>query len=229
MIEKIRVGPIGLNCYLVKQNAGNEHAVTRNSVPLVIVDPGAEAKTIVERALAVQTGGRVLIALTHGHLDHTGALPEVKAMLEQAGCMVSVGINQADAAYMGKQARETNERIFRGINAIGYFRKFFTEMPDPDFYFEHGSVLPGTTIKVLHTPGHTLGSCSFYCEDERSVLTGDTMFLDGRGRTDNFDSDEILLLESITQVLFSLPDDTKAYPGHGDETVLKHEKRYYSM
>ncbi|HOT58746.1 MAG TPA: MBL fold metallo-hydrolase [Spirochaetales bacterium] len=219
MIDKIRVGPIGLNCYFVKQQ----------SAPLVIVDPGAEARSIAKRALELQQQGLVLIVLTHGHLDHTGALPELKAMLEAEGATVRVGIHRLDAQYLGKTAREINERIFRGINALGYFRKFFTEMPEPDFYFEHSELLPETSIQILHTPGHTQGSCSFYIPDEHTVLTGDTLFLDGRGRTDNYDSDEILLLESITQVLFSLPGDTRAFPGHGDETVLQHEKRYYTV
>ncbi len=219
MIDKIRVGPIGLNCYFIKQQAA----------PLVIVDPGAEAKVIAKRALELQARGLVLIALTHGHLDHTGALPELKAILEAQGSTVQVGIHTLDAQYLGKTARDINERIFRGINAVGYFKKFFTEMPEPDFVFEHRGVLPETAIQVLHTPGHTQGSCSFYIPDEQTVLTGDTLFLDGRGRTDNFDSDEILLLESITQVLFSLPDNTRAFPGHGDETVLRHEKRYYTL
>lgn len=219
MIDKIRVGPISENCYLIKQQAA----------PLVIVDPGAEAKAIAKRALALQEQGLVIIALTHGHLDHSGALPELKAILEAQGFKVQIGIHNLDAQYLGKTARDINERIFRGINALGYFKKFFTEMPEPDFYFEHYNVLPGTAIQVLHTPGHTQGSCSFYIPEEQAVLTGDTLFLDGRGRTDNFDSDEILLLESITRVLFSLPEHTCAFPGHGDETVLKHEKRYYTL
>ena len=218
MIEQLRVGPIGLNCYIVKLK----------DEPLVVVDPGAEAGRIAERVLALEPRDAVLVVLTHGHLDHTAALPEIRRLLAEAGVSVRIGVHRKDEMYFGAKSAETNERIFRGINAIGYFRKFWTPIPDPDFFLEPGTALPGTSISVLHTPGHTLGSCSFYIQSENSVLTGDTLFLDGRGRTDNFDSDEILLIESITQTLFGLPGRTVAYPGHGDATVLENEKRYFS-
>jgi glyoxylase-like metal-dependent hydrolase (beta-lactamase superfamily II) len=80
-------------------------------------------------------------------------------------------------------------------------------------------------IKVLHTPGHTQGGCSLYCQEEGKVITGDTLFADSIGRTDLPGGSHEQLLESIRTKLFTLPDDVVAYPGHGPHTTIGHEKK----
>ncbi len=99
--------------------------------------------------------------------------------------------------------------------------------PEADAYLVDGmEVFFGTCrLKVLYTPGHTLGGCCLYFEDEHKVITGDTLFADSIGRTDLPGGSHEQLLHSIRTKLFTLPDDVIAYPGHGPETTIGHEKR----
>jgi glyoxylase-like metal-dependent hydrolase (beta-lactamase superfamily II) len=80
-------------------------------------------------------------------------------------------------------------------------------------------------LQVLHTPGHTLGGICLYAEPEAIVFAGDTLFADSVGRTDFFGGDMDQLVESIRTKLFTLPDETAVYPGHGMRTTIGREKR----
>lgn len=82
----------------------------------------------------------------------------------------------------------------------------------------------GTTLRVLHTPGHAPGAVCFYAPDLGCVFTGDTLFHGGPGATGRSFSDADLIVESIRTQLFALPDDTVVHTGHGDDTVLRIEK-----
>jgi glyoxylase-like metal-dependent hydrolase (beta-lactamase superfamily II) len=79
---------------------------------------------------------------------------------------------------------------------------------------------------VLHTPGHTPGGICLYCEDEGIVFTDDTLFAESIGRTDFPNGDTNQLLNSIREKLFTLPDETTVYSGHGPTTTIGHEKKY---
>ncbi len=210
MITILSVGPIGVNVHIVDLGDGRA----------VIVDPGAEPERIVE-ALA----GRkpVCIALTHGHLDHTAALPGLRAALGP----VPVAIHTADARYLGALGEETNLRTFADIGARSFFDRYWAPMPEADILLADGDRLPGTRIQVLHTPGHTAGSCCFYVDDAAALLAGDTLFRGGLGRTDNFDSSEAAILDSIRLRILVLPPDTKVYPGHGEPTTVAAERPYF--
>ena len=99
-----------------------------------------------------------------------------------------------------------------------------TQLPlKPDILLKGGEALSfgKVELKVFHTPGHTPGSLCFYTEDY--LIAGDTIFPGGPGKTS---SPENLkqIIESITSIIFTLPDDTRIFPGHGDSTVLKQEK-----
>ncbi|MFC2034762.1 MBL fold metallo-hydrolase [Chloroflexota bacterium] len=98
----------------------------------------------------------------------------------------------------------------------------------PDIFLSDGDVISSGNhkLEVLHTPGHTPGSLCF--KIDRYLLSGDTIFTAGPGKTR---SPENLrqLLKSITDKIFSLPDDTQIYPGHGDATVLKKEKDEFAV
>lgn len=82
----------------------------------------------------------------------------------------------------------------------------------------------GTTLRVLHTPGHSPGSCCLYAADLGTVFTGDTLFNGGPGATGRSFSSWDTILESITGVLFELPDDTVVKTGHGDDTTIGAER-----
>ena len=99
-------------------------------------------------------------------------------------------------------------------------------VPNASRFLEDGEMIQwgDSSLKVIYTPGHADGSCSLYNQEQGFVLTGDVLFRDSIGRTDfptgNFD----LLIKSIREKLFTLPDDTEVYPGHGPETEIGYEK-----
>ncbi len=220
MIHCLSVGPIGENVYII-ENAGS---------PLVVVDPGAEPERLLAETLAAvgrSAAPGVLIALTHGHLDHVAALPGLLAGLATHGVQARTFAPAGDRDYFGEKAKATNERIFASIQALAFFRKHWVPIPDADEYYEHGFMLPDTDIVAIHTPGHTRGSSCFLAEGGSSLIAGDTLFRDGRGRTDNYDADESTIVHSIRERLCSLHDAVRVWPGHGEQTTIGHEKRYY--
>ncbi|MBN2874485.1 MAG: MBL fold metallo-hydrolase [Spirochaetales bacterium] len=220
MIRRLSVGPLGENVYIVEDPG----------VPLVVVDPGAEPERILAETLAAfhrSNAPAVYVALTHGHLDHVGALGGLLAGLASEEVPTRTFAPSGDRNYFGATARETNERIFASIHGMGYFHKHWADVPEPDDYYDDGFVLPGTSIVALHTPGHTQGSSCFLAEGGSALIAGDTLFRDGRGRTDNFDADEGTIVRSIRERLCALPESVRVWPGHGEPTTIGREKRYY--
>ncbi len=220
MIHCLSVGPIGENVYIVENT----------SSPLVVVDPGAEPARVLSETLAAvrrSAAPGVLIALTHGHLDHVAALPGLLAGLGEHHIPVRTFAPAGDRDYFGEKAKATNERIFASIQALAFFSKHWVPIPEADEYFEDGFVLPGTDITAIHTPGHTRGSSCFLAEGGSSLIAGDTLFRGGRGRTDNHDADESTIIHSIRERLCTLHDAVRVWPGHGEPTTIGREKRYY--
>ena len=87
--------------------------------------------------------------------------------------------------------------------------------------------LGNLAFKVLHTPGHTKGSTSLYCEKENCLFSGDTIFRGTWGRTDLPTSSIEEIMKSINEKIMTLPDETIVYPGHGMMAMLKDEKPIY--
>ena len=100
--------------------------------------------------------------------------------------------------------------------------------PMPGKFLEAGDVLQfgNTRLEILFTPGHSPASLSFYCREDEFVLAGDVLFFESIGRADLPGGNMNTLLESIRNQLFTLPDHTIVYPGHGPETTIRHEKEY---
>ena len=98
----------------------------------------------------------------------------------------------------------------------------------PNEWLEDGQELEiaGIKIKVIFTPGHTPGSASFYIEEGGFLISGDTLFQESVGRTDFKGGSAQTLSKSIEEKLFTLPDDTQVFPGHGASTTIGHEKKY---
>ena len=220
MIQSLSVGPIGANTYIVDQTDG----------PLLVFDPGAEANRILRLILtAIKRGHQdsVLLVCTHGHLDHTGGLPELTASLRDHGIKHQICVHADDVAYFGAESVRTNQRLFDSIQASAFFDRLQAVIPAPDLLLQHDSLMPGTDVRVLHTPGHSPGSCCFLIEHGRTLISGDTLFKGGRGRTDSFDASEDSLLRSIRERLCNLPESTRVLPGHGGETTIGKERRHY--
>jgi len=207
-------GPIGVNTYFLPCKNKNE---------VVIVDPGANAEGIIS-ILDRNKLTPVLIALSHGHLDHTSAIPDLLRILEERNIKVPIAIHKNDSHYLGKAGEKTNYEVFNAINANNFFKRFFKPLPDSDFYLSEGDALGTSNFIVLETPGHTLGSICFYSAESNELISGDTLFKMGVGRTDGKDSSENLLFKSIKEKLFTLPENTIVYPGHGGSTTIGEEK-----
>ncbi len=100
--------------------------------------------------------------------------------------------------------------------------------PAPGAFLEAGTAIAfgNTRLEILFTPGHSPASISFYCPGAGFVLAGDVLFLESIGRHDLPGGSLPVLLQSIRSQLFTLPDETLVYPGHGPATTIRHEKEY---
>ncbi|OGT98822.1 MAG: MBL fold metallo-hydrolase [Geobacteraceae bacterium GWB2_52_12] len=201
IFESVAVGPLSVNCYIVACEQSREG---------VVVDPGGDVELIAD---IVEKRGLKIHAIinTHGHFDHLGGNRQALALFG-----ARLLIHQADAPMLSRSAEVALKYGIQGENS-----------PEADAYLVDGmEVFFGACrLKVLHTPGHTLGGCSLYFEEERKVITGDTLFAESIGRTDLPGGSHEQLLNSIRTKLFTLPDDVTVYPGHGPETTIGHEKR----
>lgn len=202
IFEILVVGPLAVNCFVL----GCEE--TREGV---VVDAGDDAARIIA---AVERHNLTISCVinTHGHFDHVGANKRVAEHFTSR-----LLIHEADAAMLARAAKSASAYGLASENS-----------PQPDGFLTDGMVVPfGThSLQVFHTPGHTPGGCCLYLEREKKVITGDTLFADSIGRTDLPGGSHEQLLTSIRTKLFTLPDDVVAYPGHGPETTIGHEKRH---
>lgn len=168
----------------------------------VIIDPGSEA----ERVLSALWGRRVLaVVATHLHFDHVSAAYEV---FKATGAPFVV--HRLDWELRGELAKLAQSWGFEA-----------PELPSPTFVDE-GSQLP-LGLRVMHTPGHTLGSITVV--GRGLAFTGDTLFARGVGRADLPGGDWSLLVESVCRLYRELPDSCKVYPGHGPPTVISEERK----
>jgi len=201
-IEKIVVGPLEVNCYLVWDGETGE---------ALCIDPGDEAERVYEaarkRSLTLS-----YIVNTHSHFDHIGGNEALKSA---TGALLAVH---------GDDLPIMEEALSHGA----MFGIAVTPSPRPDIVLKEGDTLTvgAVTLSVLHTPGHSPGGISLYAPALKTVFTGDTLFAGGIGRTDLTGGSFEQLIDSIKDKLFSLDGDTAVMAGHGEDSTIDREKRY---
>ncbi len=200
-IGKMIIGSFGTNCYFVYAEGGNE---------VVFFDPAGEGDYICDKL--EEHGFKVAaIYLTHGHFDHIAGVARLK---ERSGAKVYALDKEKD--FLLDTDKNLTSQFGRGISLT------------PDGFVKDGDIVDvaGVTFKVLETPGHTEGGACYYFEDAGFVVAGDTLFQGSVGRTDFPTGSMSVLVRSIKEKLFTLPDETIVYPGHGEPTTVGEEKKY---
>ncbi|MDH4240068.1 MAG: MBL fold metallo-hydrolase [Phycisphaerae bacterium] len=202
-IDHLILGAFETNCFVLRG--------TDTAKDCLVIDTGLQADRLVE-FLKQHNLNPVAVVLTHGHPDHAAGV----AALRKSFPDIKVCIHKLDADMLtGKQS---NFGLLMGVTS---------DTGPADVLLEEEGVIEHAGIKlhVLHTPGHTSGGICLYSEQEGIVFTDDTLFADSVGRTD-LGGNMAQLIKSIREKLFTLPDDTKVYPGHGPTTTIAHEKQY---
>jgi len=192
VIKRIAVGPLATNCYVVSCDGD-----------AFIIDPGDDVQTIRDYIKKNNLNVQFIIN-THSHIDH------IKA---DRALGYPVYIHRADAPAL-KDVSKNHSRLI-----LGSF-----EPCKPAKVLEDGDEIEfcGKKIKVLHTPGHTVGGICLALD--KVVFTGDTLFRDGVGRTDLPDGSERDILNAIRKKLLCLDDDVTIYPGHGEASTIGRER-----
>ena len=204
-LEVFPVGALQVNCSIITNRKTNE---------AVVIDAGNDSGSII-RLLKIK-GLKVLELLhTHAHFDHIGQSSDVQILTK-----VPMALHRDDLFMyetLHKQSSYFMESVSPELSPITHF------LTDGEI-LKYGDFL---TLKVLHTPGHSPGGISLYTEDLRVpvVFTGDALFHGAIGRTDLAGGNAQVLLNSIREKIFTLPDETVVIPGHEEETTVGEEKR----
>ena len=176
----------------------------------VLIDPGYYPERILA-TIAEHDVKLKMILLTHGHYDHITAASEIKTHTNAP-------------IYSHKEEKPMLEDP--ALNLSTRTKNKVSLSPDNLLANENTLTLAGASLEIIHTPGHTPGCVCYYDKDNDVIFTGDTLFKESVGRTDFPGGSREILTKSIKTKLFTLPEDVKVYPGHGDSTSIKHEKTY---
>lgn len=201
-IKSMVLGPVQTNVYFVINDETKE---------TVLFDPAYAGERILKY---LTDNGLVLkaIFLTHGHFDHITAVSSIVDALK-----VPVYAARAEERLLG------DGQLNESLDSYGY-----SVTVKPDHCLDDGAEvdIAGVKIRMIWTPGHTEGSCCYYLEKEKALISGDTLFAGSVGRTDLPTGSMKALLDSIESRLMSLPDDVDVYPGHGEYTTIGYERKW---
>ena len=200
-IGKITMGSCATNCYFVYREGEKK---------VLFFDPADQGEYLY-RTLTGKGFEVAAILLTHGHFDHIWGAQKLRALSgakiyackEEEALLLDAGMNVSEMAGRACTVKA-------------------------DVYAKDGEeiTVSGIACRLIATPGHTKGSCCYYFESDKILISGDTLFQESVGRTDLPTGSMGTLVRSVKEKLFPLPESVKVYPGHGDSTTIGHEKKY---
>ena len=205
-IETFTVNMIQENCYVLSDETSEA----------VIIDDGAyypEEKQTIEEYIDSNHLKPVHLLNTHAHFDHTFGN---RSIYERYG--LKAELHQADAELYRMLPLQAQSIIGVRLNVESTPIERFLKEGDVVTFGHHA-------LRVIETPGHTPGGVCFYCEEEKVIFSGDSLFWQSIGRTDFPGSDETALIESLKKKVLTLPEDTVVLSGHGPSTTVGNEKR----
>ena len=200
-LQQCVLGLVYTNCYIAKNKETGE---------ALIIDP-ADSPSKIELKVNAMGARPVAVLLTHGHFDH---IMGVEAVREKYQIPV----------YACRQEEEMLREP--SVNMTDQMGKSCSIRPD--VFLDDLQVFEAAefSIQMIHTPGHTKGSCCYYLKEEGVLFSGDTLFCGSVGRTDFPGGSASQIRDSLHRLLAALPDDTSVYPGHDTSTTIGYEKRY---
>lgn len=193
------VGFLQCNCTVV---------VDKASKKALVFDPGGHVDQIIKAAKDAGADEIVSIYCTHAHSDHIMGVGELK---DKTGATV----------YMCERDLDLWKKVDEQCRKFGLPTDF--KKVDPDEFIAEGDKTSIGNAKVLHTPGHSPGSVSFYFEEAGVVIVGDVLFRHSIGRTDLWGGNQSTLFKSIREKIFTLPANTEVVTGHGPFTTVGDE------
>lgn len=201
-VECMVLGQIGTNCYF---------AINEKSKEAIVIDPADRPESIMQKAADEGLELRAIF-LTHGHADHMLGVAGLKERLA-----LPVYACEAEKELLADPEKNLSPALFRKSVSLS-----------ADVWVKDNQELTvaGLTFRVFWTPGHTPGGCCYYNEKAGVLFSGDTLFSGSVGRTDFPGGSMSELVRGIKEKLTPLPDETKVYPGHMEESTIGAERRY---
>ena len=201
-VEKMELGPIATNAFLLWEDCGNGEAV--------LIDAPPFARETVEQILDREKLVLKAMWLTHGHWDHMG------------------GVADFDISELEIIGHPDDQIMFEQPGIMSTFAIPGLELKPVEItqWVEHGEKLDlwGREVEIRHCPGHCPGNVVFWMNEESRCFVGDVIFAGSVGRSDLPGGDFETLEVSIKESIYTLPEDTLLHPGHGEDTQVGREK-----
>ena len=206
-VKRFTCNMLAENCYVVSDDTNEA----------VIIDCGVmyeDEGTAIIQYIRDNNLNPLHLLCTHGHFDHCMGNGVIYKEFH-----LKPEVHLKDQYLMENMAQQTTDILGVALPM---------EVPPVGKYLSDSDVITfgNHTLRLLHTPGHTLGGVTYYCKEEGIAFSGDTLFRMSIGRTDFEGGSYEQIVHSLQDVLAKLPADTKVYPGHGPETTIADEIRY---
>ena len=205
-----------INSFVFNPFGENTYVIFDETKECVIIDPGCYTASEEDRLFGYIDQHQLkplMVINTHGHVDHVVGNNAVK---RRYGIPVAAHPDtHSDITQANSQA------VWLGFQPVGDI-----DLPDVDLQDDEVIKIGESSLEVICTPGHARGSISLYAPVEGWVFTGDALFCRSVGRTDLPGGDFEELRESIRGRLFTLPNDTEVFSGHGESTTIGEEKDF---